>query len=57
MLYVFYIDIAKADLNVALLYLLQMFIWMLRVFIWMLQVFNLDIAPSIKNLNVPFNMK
>jgi len=50
MLHVLRTYIVKLDLEVVLLHLLQ-------VFIWMLQVFNLNVPPSMKDLNIPCNMK
>jgi len=56
MLHVLHTYIVKLDLEVVLLHLLQVF-YLDEVFIWMLQVFNLDVAPSMRDLNVPCNMK
>ena len=43
MFYMLHIDVVKEDLDVVLSYLLQ--------------VFYLDVASSMRNLNVPSNMK
>ena len=50
MLYVLHVNIAKADLTLHCCICC-------KCFIWMLEVFNLDVAPSMRDLNVPCNMK
>ena len=43
MIHVLHVNVAKADRDECL--------------IWMLQVFNLDVTPLMRDLNVPCNMK
>ena len=50
MLHVLHVNIAKADLTLHCCICC-------KCFIWMLEVFNLDVAPSMRDLNVPCNMK